>query len=109
MDDEVELEVQWMIFHDHGHMMMDFFKWMTNLLSQKKIVTPPPKPAEETIYLCVYNSCLQLIKSRTWIIDVSVNQTKVKTVDSGVLEHLLEQFDELQTDLEVIIGELIPI
>ena len=38
----------------------------------------------------------------------SVDQTKVETVDSGILEHLLEQINEVQTDLELIIGELIP-
>ena len=79
---------------------------MTNLrTSQKKIVTPSPKPAEETINLNAYNSCLQLITSQTRIIDKSVDQTKVETVDSGVLE----QVNKLQTDVEVIIGELLPI
>ena len=83
---------------------------MTNLWSQEKVfVMPPPKPVGETIYLSAYNSCLQLIMSRTRIIDKSIYQTKVETVDSGVLEHLLEQVNELQTDLEVIIRELIPI
>ena len=87
---------------------MDFFKQMTNLWSQEKIVKPLPKLAEKTIYLGAYNSRLQLITPRTRIIDKSVDQTKVETVDSGVLEHLLEQINELQTDLEVIIEELIP-
>ena len=39
----------------------------------------------------------------------SIDQMKVETVDSGVLEHLLEQVNKLQTDLEVIIRELIPV
>ena len=56
-----------------------------------------------------YNSRLQVIRSQTQIIDKSIDQTNVETVDSGVLEHLLEQVNELQMDLEVIIGELIPI
>ena len=83
--------------------MMDFLKRMTNLWSQEKIVMPLPKPAEETIYMYLgaYNSRLQLIMSRTQIIDESVDQTKVETVDSGILEHLLEQVNKLQTDLEV--------
>ena len=110
MDDAVELEVQKRIFHDHGRRMMDLFKRMTNLyMSQIKIVTPPSKTVEETIYLSVYNSGLQLIRSRTRITDESVDQAKVETVDSGVSKHLLEQVPELQTDVEVIIGELIPI
>ena len=76
---------------------------MTNLRSQKKIVTTPPRPAEETIYIGAYNSCLQLITSWTRIIDESIDETKVETVDSGVLEHQLKQVNKLQTDLEVII------
>ena len=58
MDDEVELQVQQRIFHDHGRRMMNVFKRMTNLRPQKRIVTPPLKPAEETI-----------LTSRTRIID----------------------------------------
>ena len=50
-----------------------------------------------------------MITSRTRIIEGSINETKVKTVDSGVLEHPLEQVNELQVDLEVIVRELIPI
>ena len=34
---------------------------------------------------------------------------EIKTVDSGVLEHLLEQVNKLQTELEVIIWEVIPV
>ena len=64
---------------------------------------------EETIYLDVYISRVQLIMSWTWIIDENINQTKVETVDTDILEHLLEQVNELQMDLEVIIGDLIPI
>ena len=62
-----------------------------------------------TIYIGAYNSGLQLITSWTRIIDGSVDKTKVKTVDSGVMEHLLEQVNKLQTDLEEVFGELIPI
>ena len=62
-DDGVELQVHQSIFHNHGRKMMNFFKRMTKLRSQKKIVPPPPKPAKETIYIGVYNSCLQLITS----------------------------------------------
>ena len=110
IDDAVELEVQQRIHYDHCRRMMDFFKQMTNLrTSQKNIVTPPPKPVEETIYLGAYYSRLQLIRSRTWIIDESVDQTKVETVDDGVLKHLLEQVNKLHTNLEVIIRELISI
>ena len=64
---------------------------------------------EETIDIGAYNYRLQLITSRTRINDDSIDQTKVETKESGVLEHLFEQVNELQTDLEVIIGELIPI
>ena len=64
---------------------------------------------EETIDIGAYNYRLQLITSRTRITDDSIDQTKVETKESGVLEHLFEQVNELQTDLEVIIGELIPI
>ena len=64
----------------------------------EKIHKPPPKPAEEPIYLNAYNSRLQWITSWTKIIDESVKQTKVETVNSGILEHLLEQVNELQTD-----------
>ena len=62
-DGEVELEEHQTIFHDHGRKMMSFFKRMTNLRSQKKIVTTPPRPAEETVYIGAYNSRLQLITS----------------------------------------------
>ena len=74
-----------------------------------KFVKPPPKPAEETIYFNAYNSHLQLITSWARILDESVEQTKVETVGSGILEHLLEQVKEVQTYLETIIGELIPL
>ena len=109
MDDEVELQVQRSIFHDNGRRMMSCFKRTTNLRSQKRIITPLPKPAEETTYIGAYNSCPQLITSRKWISDDSIDQTKVKTVESGILVHLLQQVNKLQIDLEVIIRELIGI
>ena len=40
--------------------------------------------------------------------DNSVGKIKIKTVDSGVLEHLMEQVSELQGDLEVVLRELLP-
>ena len=81
---------------------------MVNVRSQKKFVTTPPKPAEETIYIGAYNSSLQLITSRTRIIDESIDQAKVETVESGVLQHHLKQVSELQMVFEAIIRELIP-
>ena len=74
-----------------------------NIRCGDKIVTPLPRPAEETIYIGAYNSRLQLITSWTHIIEESVDQTKAETVDSGVLEHMLEQVNKLQKNLEVII------
>ena len=47
--------------------------------------------------------------SGTRIINESVEQIKVETVNSGILEHQLEQVNELQMDLEVIIGESMPL
>ena len=76
IDNVVKLELQQIIFLDHDRRMMDFFKRMTNLRSQRKIVTLPPKPAEETIYtmyLSAYNSRLQLIMSQTRITDENVD------------------------------------
>ena len=92
-----------------GRTLIDFFTRITNIRCCEKTVTLPPKPVEETIYIGAYNSRLQLITSRTRIIDESIDQTKVGTVDSGVLEHLLKQVNELQTDLEAIIRELLPL
>ena len=63
----------------------------------------------EKFYLKPYNYSLQLITSWAWIIDENVENIKVKTVDSGLLEHLLEQVTELQEDLEIIFRELIPL
>ena len=57
----------------------------------------------------MYNSRLQLITSRTRTIEESIDKTTVETVNSGVLEHLLKQVNELQTDFEIIIWELIPV
>ena len=42
IDDEVELQVQQGIFHDHGCKIMNFFKRMTNLRPRRKMVTPLP-------------------------------------------------------------------
>ena len=75
IDNVVEVEVQQKVFDDHDHRMIKFFRQMTKLQSLEKIVKPPPKPVEETIYLDAYNSHLQLIMSRTRMVDESVEQS----------------------------------
>ena len=107
IDDSGELEAQQRIFDDHDRRMMDFFTQITNLRSHEKIVTPPSKPAEETISCKPYNYHLQLITSWARIIDEAVERTKVETVDSGVLELMLEKVSELQDDLKIMLRELI--
>ena len=103
IDGSVELDAQQKILDDYECRNINLFTRITNVRCCEKTITPLPKPVEEMIYIGVHNSRLQLITSRTRIIDKSIDQTKVETVESGVLEHLLEQVDELQTDLEVII------
>ena len=82
---------------------------ITNIRCREKTVTPPPRAVEETSIHGAYNSPLQLITSQTQIIGERVDQTKVESVDSGVLEHLLELVNELQKDLEIIIREKIAV
>ena len=45
---------------------------------------------KETIYIGVYKSRLQLITSRTRVIEESIDKTEGETVDSGHLEHQLK-------------------
>ena len=54
-DDSRELEAQLRIFNDYDPRMMDLFRRMTNLRLSGKIVTPPPKAAEERVSLKEYN------------------------------------------------------
>ena len=63
IDDSEELEAQQKIFDEHDHRMVYVFTWITNLRSHEKIVTPPPKPAEKTISVRLYNYCLLLTTS----------------------------------------------
>ena len=56
---------------------------------------------EKTLYIEAYNSRLQLITSRTRIIEERIDQTEVETIYSGVLKHMLEQVNELQMDWKV--------
>ena len=51
INDAVEFEAQGRIFDDHDRWMMDLFRQMTNLQPCERIVRPPPKPVDETIYL----------------------------------------------------------
>ena len=73
------------IFDNQDHRMMDLFRCMTNLQSRGKIITPPPKRAEETIYHEAYNHHLQLLTSRMRIIDNVASNIKLETIDSGLL------------------------
>ena len=111
IDDSMELEVLQNILDDHERRNMKFFTRITNIRCRQKTVTSPSKPAEETIYIgtCTYNSRLQLITSRTRFIEESIDKTELETVDFGVLKHLLEQDNDLQTELELIFRELIPV
>ena len=43
------------------------------------------------------------------IINNAFDKTLVETVNSGVLEHLLEQVNKLQTDLDIFLKELISV
>ena len=47
--------------------------------------------------------------SQMRIIDNEVEKLEVETVNSGLLDHLLEQITKLQTELEVILREFLPL
>ena len=38
-----------------------------------------------------------------------LKKSKVEIVDSGMLEHLMEQVTDLQDELEIVLKELIPL
>ena len=69
IDVEVELQVQQRIFHNQGRRMMNFFKRMTKLRSQKDCHTTAKKQQRRpSISVCMIPG-LQLITSRMQIID----------------------------------------
>ena len=63
IDNSVELEALQEILDDHERRNIEFFTRITNIRCHEKTVAPPPKPAEETIYIGAYNSLLHAVNN----------------------------------------------
>ena len=110
-DDSVELATQQRILDDHECCNIDFLTRIMNIRCCEKTITLLLKLAEQTNSLNIYHRSLWLLhaNSQARIINDTVEKGKLKTINSGRLEHLMEQVTNLLDELKVVLKEMIPL